>query len=460
MVERGGSYGDDCSGRGDDCNSHGDGCTSPLRKYFEQNLRLPSGIKSRVLCHILSDVYRLEDWKDEAVGPRRTTREYLQTRHLVLFFIPGGGGLTPGRISPSQGASPNKKRVTEYQLVMGFTAWEYYFRDRPNVPSRAYIQYVDTTGMFRPRRLQGSLTRAALSVYLRYCREVLQVSGVHLFASAKPSLLFNESDQLARKRILDGGRLVNWWLALIDSTFSSIIEVPSFVQHNYLPPRGFAFCAGEESMPIFAQMLRNNLATLNRFGHVHWSYGHPYGDDEDVSMIPLFEDDPKWRHYEAIIEYGEERPAKRQRRETDQMCINQFFNSMGIRMDIRQDPSAFLIIQFPENISGIPFNMSIMRKNEIAAFASKLLQTLTFRNDSEVVKSSMKLWSWLKLMATTPFEVICEKDPDADEEADRFRSLLIQLQARCDINNRIESSAIPMDCQVLIRRKIPKIWLA
>ncbi|PJF16572.1 hypothetical protein PSACC_03575 [Paramicrosporidium saccamoebae] len=423
--------------------------SSPLRKYFEQNLRIGTS-RSRVQCHVLSDIYQPEDWKDEPTGPHRSSSEFLQVRHTILVFLPQ----TPGASS-----SPSKKKCNESVLVMGMTAWEYAYNNQPTVPSRAYIQHVDTTGLFRPRKLQGSLTRMVISAYFRYCRMVTKVGSVHLFSSSKPSLIFNDSEKLPKKRVIEGGRLVNWWLALIESAFADVVNAPSFVQQNHAPPRGFVYCAGEDFVPLFSQSLRNNINTLNRLPYVEWKYGVPFGDKENAAVIPLFDDDPKWRHYEASLERSEERPAKRQKQEQgqEQCSVNvlEFFQSMSFRTEFRQDPSAFITVTFPDNASGTPFlSNSSSKRSDAATFSCKLLQTLSFATETEALKSSMRMWAWLKLMGSKPIEV-ADEEGSTDHADKQFLDILNELQVRTD-TFREEAPLMAVDVQTLIRRKIPR----
>jgi hypothetical protein len=351
------------------------------------------------------------------------------------------------------------KRKGDHVLVMGMTAWEYASNERPEVPIRSYIQYVDTTSLYRPRKLQGSLTRSVLSGYLRYCREVIKVPFVHLFASAKPSLLFAESELLPRKKVLDSAILVNWWLAVMQTTFMGVEGAPAFVQESYVAPRGFVYCPGEENMLLMTQTIKQNLEALNRLDGIKWTYGLPYDQQESYERVPLFDDDPKFRHYEASLETAEERPAKRQRREINTTTVGVFFSSLALRIEFRQDPSALIAIHFPENVSNGTVIGKVARKGELASFSCKLLDTMKFGTEGDALKSSMRMWSWLKIMGSNPIEL--NKDHDAENSDDgvitcesdqRFHEIGGHLVTRTDF---LSSALAVTDVQTLIRRKLP-----
>jgi len=426
---------------------------SPLRKYLELNL-CAGEVKGKLYCHALTEVHHLDELRDESIGPRRGPREYLHARHTILLFQSSS---FPGKPTPS-GSSPMKRKGTgEYNLVMGITAWEYCWISQPNVPSRAYIQYVDTTGFYRPRRRQGAMTRQVISVYLRYCREILKVTSVHLFASTKPSLLFGGSECMARKKVLDGGTLVNWWLALVHSALASANEVPYFVAKRHFG--GFVYCAAADWMPNVVQILKNNVGILNRRGDgATWAYGFPYDNRDDACGIPLFEDDPKWRHYEAACAYtdDEQKSAKRQRREsTTVQTVEEFFHSLSCRSEFRQEPCAFISATFPENDSGTsPY--SAVRRDDLASLTCKILKTLTFETEPAAVKSSMRLWAWLKLMGVLPFEVRPTEEMTIYDCNDQglFGSILDNLtKIDCTINLPSGTPHVHNDVQGLVRKK-------
>lgn len=447
----------------------------PLRKFLEGNIILPADVRSRLYCQVVTDTYLESDWKNEPVGPRRGHNEYLSSRHNIFVFMQSAAlaGSAPvpslGVARLSTAGSPTKRR-NEYVLVFGMTAWEYSQNGRESC-CRSYIQYVDTTGLFRPRRLQRSLTRAILCAYLRYCRQIIKVFHVHLFASAQPSLLFCGSEFLPRKRVLDSARLINWWLALMHSSLALSSSTPVWQQESTATVEGFVYCPGEDDFPLLSQSLRANVNTLNRMGGVCWHFGLPYDAGSSAfATIPLFEDDPKWRHYEAAAPSGDsdERPSKRRKRETETpMSVEEFFKSLASRMEFRRDPAAFVTLRFPENdpqytaVEGVygtggggggAGGVGGFRRSELALFSSKQLRTMRFDSELAAAKSSMYLWSWLKLRGATPFEIrtrgIYE---EADVAEQNFILVLSDLASRSDLGVAQPTN----DVQTLIRKKFP-----
>lgn len=438
-----------------------------LRKYLERAL-LVREAKGRLYSHVLTDIYGPETWADEPVGPRKGHFEYLRARQTILIFQTGPTG------SPLPLSSPNRRG--QQTLVMGMTAWEYCWLADSTLHSRSYIQYVDTTGLYRPRRGQGTITRAVISAYLRYARDVLGVSSIHWYAAARPSLLFGGSEELPRKKVLDSVSLLNWWISLIQSLMEREREsgAGSCDGYFYLP--------AEESVPAVAQCARVNLSQLNRLNGskcipLRWHYGPALGDgagggwDADQSNIPLFEDDPKWRHIEVFTEYirsgttpvgsncYEERQNKRQKREPGHhSTVREFYQTLPYRTEFRQDPcSALMAVKFTV-MEGRRSPYFGGRRGELAAFASKLLKTLSFATESETLKSSLRLWSWLKLMGSNPFEISVYQAEmgQLDDGDDRcFSEILRGLARPHDPEAMFDSnSSMYHDIQALVKRKL------
>lgn len=466
------------------------GPASTLREYFERHLKVPEA-RGRLSLHVLTDTFRLEDWHSERLGPRRGPREHLQARHTILLFL----GATAPIASPA--ASPPRRRG-EQVLVLGLSCWEYAWSEgEARAPSRAYIQYVDSTGMFRPRRAQGALTRAVLTTYLHYCRDVLRVAFVHLLASPKPSLLFPGSENLPRKRLLDGPHLINWWMSLVqaaamqppaeegddeaeaEAASANLLASPIVMGgfRRLRPPsppppmEAFVYSAVEEGLSSHPQSLRTNLQILNRIcletgTNARWHWGWPYDAQQGQDAIPLFEDDPKWRHYEAALEDLNDRPAKRQRRDQTGVTVKEFFETIACRSEFRHELSVFLVLKFPLNLAVRP--SALPRNNfrpsgvagDFALFISKLLLTLKFGTEADALRSSMCIWSWLKLRGVTPLEVEPSPPEEIQEHSLRFHQIARHLEQPRGISNNGSSTAISgsggtafNDLQALIRRK-------
>lgn len=306
--------------------------SSSLEKYLQEHLKIPHD-KGRLSCYVLSDHYVESDWALESrPSAFISATEYLKTRHLIL-------------VSQCYLGSPEKKKFESPCLVLGMSVIEYAYSmmtDRPGIPSRAYIQYVDSTGMMRPRNLQGVLSRKLVECYIKYARDILKVNFIHLFASPKPSLLFAGSEVIGKKTVHGGRHLISWWLALLNH---SLADYPI----NTLI---YAFGPGEELLPLSTRHTQHCIEKLSRrVPAPFFIYGFPYKLDDPVQdHIPTFEDDPKFRHMEALLgcKNQEDRPRKRQRREQPHLTVREFLETLSYRSDFSQDHSALICVHFEQ----------------------------------------------------------------------------------------------------------------
>ena len=323
--------------------------------------------------------------------PKRFKDEFLARKNLILIY---------------QGT----------QIVMGMSTFEYAYVSKNYISqlnwSRAYIQYIDTTGLFTPRQNQSHLTRSLVKSYLEYCKDILNMGSVHLLATAKPAFLFAGSEFIEGKRALPAVKLINWWIALIQDFTMKTDKCKVFV---YSP--------AEEADG--STRMKKRIS-----GYNGWSYGLPYASSLPcVDQIPLFEDDPKWRHFEAtildddeLLEEVEKRTKKRPRiveEESDkqhenifksQNCrinVKEFFESIQIRPEFRSDPSTFFVIQFPKRIKDTANDLETGKliKSDLASFGIKMLNGLTFETEVTARNSSQKISGWLKLMAVPSAEI-------------------------------------------------------
>jgi len=266
--------------------------------------------------------------------------------------------------------------------------------------------------------------------------------------------MFHGSDQQQeerRKRVLEPAKLVAWWLALIDSTFSNHSSVEAFV---HTPSEALA-------MPAFAHALKACVAQSPLAkSKVHWICGYPYPKEGAIDQhIPLFEDDPKWRHYEAAAAHVNS--AKRMRRDSDShQNIGEFFQSLGVRHEFRQDPSALIVIALSKTRE---HNVPVIfpKKTLVTDFIKKLLMTLDFSSDAEALRSSMRLWSWNQITAgKAPFEVKAVGENYYDRSMDdHFYAVMPGISFflssfPCEHQQSLEQRSTT-DVQSLIRRKVP-----
>lgn len=386
-----------------------------------QNLRL----------FVLSDEYDNVALESDNVGtfldytPKRFKDQFLARKNLILVY---------------QGS----------QIVLGMTTFEYAFVNTHTNWSRAYIQYVDTTGLFTPRSNQSHLTKSLVKSYLTYCKDVLNMESVHLLATAKPSFLFAGSEFNEGKRALPAVKLINWWIGLLQDFTSN--------QNN---SKVFVYSPAEEAEG--SSRMKKRISTIP-----NWIYGFPYASGLPcVDQIPLFEDDPKWRHFEAtildddeILEQVDRKNKKRPKILEDdakenqsvkskseivcRMNVKEFFQSIQIRPEFRADPSTFFVVRFPRRICDSPSDETIspLKKSDLATFGLKMLSGLTFESESVAKASSQKISGWLKLMAVPSCEI---KSISLDKENLRNAS-----------NNVNPESAKVNSLQSLIKKKVPK----
>ena len=232
----------------------------------------------------------------------------------------------------------------------------------------------------------------------------MRVGNVHLLATAKPSFLFAGSEFNEGKRALPAVKLINWWISLIQD----------FTSSNTQTVKVFLFSPAEDAEG--SSRLKKRIAN---FGS-NWCYGFPYASSLlCVDQIPLFEDDPKWRHFQAAILENDkvfERQEKRSKKRTKTIddiksvkCttnVKEFFESIQIRPEFRSDPSTFFVLQFPKKIHDLCDNPQSKRiKSDLASFGMKILSGLTFESELAAKSSSQKITSWLKFISVPSCEI-------------------------------------------------------
>ncbi len=425
---------------------------SILEKYLQAHLKLPHQEKGHLHCHVLSDHFSEKDWAAESFpSPFISATEYLSARHLILIF-------------QTQIGSPDKKWLEGPVLVLGLCVVEYAHRchssshtshlKQSGIMTRSYIQYVDTTGLIKPRSLQGLLTRNLVKTYIRFARDVLQVSHIHLFASPKPSLIFAGTEQIGKKALLAGKQLISWWLAILTDSLSDS-------EHCNL----FAFSPGEEPLPASAKFTRICVDRLSRYNSPHFNvhYGMPYRpENEALSHIPAFQDDPKWRHIEALSEHLIEKTSrKRQRREMSSLTVREFFETLAYRSDFAKDHSALICASFNQNSSVVC--QTPIRHSESATCVLNILKTISFESENEAFKSSSRVLGLIKILGSIGFpidvwNVMENLENQCPEQSDRFKTVFNLLNHTSDqIHHHFRHSSENIsDLQSLIKRKTPR----
>lgn len=400
--------------------------SSSLQKYLEHWLVLPEGTNGKLYCHVLTENY---SHNQSNINNRK---EYLCSKHLILIFqrimIDEEERMnSETTINQSDyenhykngnvviNHSPRKKPSFSYNghvnningngsilsVVFGMTVFEYANCSSPNKKERAYIQYVDSTGAFSPRHLQGCLSRSVVACYARYCRDVLGMNFLHLFASSKPSLLFSGSEMLKGKKILDGKSLIFWWCSLLHACLADMPARCHLIAREEYPLPSLVFSPShfnpQSSFPLTLTLTLINKESMengNENGNenenenvkadeneikenssksdkenqdfITWTRELPYNLEEIVSngSIPFFEDDPKLRHWENLEEIDAKQRKRLKRQEINEITIGEFFETIWYRGEFCRDHVAFIVIQL------LPPNSSICSSIPSSSFDS------------------------------------------------------------------------------------------
>ena len=398
---------------------------------------LPSSELNSLQLYVLSDDYNYGDEKVDTksfldFNPHNFNDEYIAKKNLILVY---------------QGNT----------IVLGMSTIEYAYSYDTKKWSRAYIQYVDTTGLFNPRELQSHVTKSLVKGYLSFCLNRLNVESVHLLATAKPAFLFAGSEFIEGKRALSAVKLINWWINLLQD----------FTQKNK-NSKVFVYSPSEEVEN--SSRLKKRISKI-----VNWIYGLPYNLELPcVDQIPFFEDDPKWRHFQAtilddyddndgygydndnvIIEDSKKSKSKSSKKlkiadaidKTKVNCrinVKEFFESLQIRSEFRSEPSTFFVLKFPKKIQDNyiwPLSESNSKSSNLATFALKMLNNLTFETELSAKNSSQKISGWLKLMGIGGCKIT---------------EIEIENKINNDENNNSKHELVVNSLQSLIKKKINK----
>jgi hypothetical protein len=349
--------------------------------------------KPQLRLYVLTDEYG-NDTETPNYSPKRFGNEFMARKNVILIY-------------------------QKDQLVIGMTTFEYASSSSSRKWTRSYIQYVDTTGLYSPRELQSHLTKSLVKAYMAYCADEMKLERIHLLGMGKPSLLFAGSENNAGKRALPPMKLVNWWLNLVND----------FVKTLKTKVKVMAYSPTEAADG--SNRLMKRISSLGP----NWSYNLPYEsvalDSSCLDLIPLFEDDPKWRHFESTVLTGRNKKkiqGKRKHCETEEVeeiSVRDFYESLQIRPEFRSDSCVFLVIVFDggvnsnnnrttnTNTNSNPIRDTINdpcatctpSSTALASFATRMLGNLTFESELDALRSSKKVSSWLKLMGVGSFEI-------------------------------------------------------
>lgn len=154
---------------------------------------------------------------------------------------------------------------------------------------RLFVQYVDTSGFFRPRSEQSKFTKLLLQGFVQF----VGAEEVNLLACAKPSFLFPLSHKNALKKPLKASDLTKWWISQLRGSYEKIIVFSPTVK------------------------IQNDSAVVSEL---------PFGDSE----CPLFEQDVKLCHFNALYSPDWKWNSR------------EFFSTITIREEFNQSDGAII----------------------------------------------------------------------------------------------------------------------
>lgn len=237
----------------------------------------------------------------------------------------------------------------------------------------AYIQYVDTTGLLMPRTKQSQVTKEIIRAYIRQER----FESIQLFAFASNELIFKGSSSIPQKQPLPPVKLINWWTKCLEP----------FKPHAYI------YSPFEERSG--SKRLRRRAVDIS------WTYGYPWTRDSHYSLIPVFatQDDPLRQHHECMSKSGPD---------ASKMTVGAFWETIQLRDEFRQEPSAFITIYFGKKLASNP---SITEVDTIkTSTVLKEVQSLDWGSREAAIKACSKV---IKLFTN---KVVIQTEPEDEKE--------------------------------------------
>jgi hypothetical protein len=344
-----------------------------LRERLEAQTDLP------VFLHILTDKFPFDGENKREYSFANWKNEYLYAKRLVLVF--------------------QKRPKNGSVLVIGMSVHE-YCRKADTVPSRSYIQYIDTTGLYEPRQHQSRLTRSLVTAYIHYCQQVQKCYSIHLMACAKPSFLFAGSEFNTSKGKLSTAKLVKWWFAVIEE---AVVERGE--QYNMVATVK-VWSPGEDLIEDGRTADRIERRQAKSSGNVTWKYGPLFDHNSKITdVVGLFEDDPKLKHFTSFYE-----DLKNDSTKMDKVACKNFIETLALRPEFRSQCHATIFqIDIERNDDSVAVGTKRSTDNtkptQLAAFAAKMLGNLTFEDEQKCIDASGKITSWLKFMGNKPIDI-------------------------------------------------------
>jgi hypothetical protein len=279
----------------------------------------------------------------------------------------------------------------------------------------SYIQWIDTSGLTKPRGLQSSITRGLLWGYYDFLTTI-GISYVSLFAtphqdyqigntnSTLMSFIFKGSEMNPRKNQLVGKDVAHWWLR-------------HFFQYKKEKNR-------ESQIYLFRPCASNNEKEAFIGGeNIAYTPGLPFKID-CASSIPLFPDDPIASHLASFIKEGEGTEKIHEKTFVSSLAFRQEYQrcvgAAHVFFELPPPRSREILYQEPE--SGCTIEMTV----------DKILEETMFSSDMEALGSASQLGAIVGLDALDAFVYYYAEDvPDKIPKsiAEKARAPIRDLQS-------------------------------
>ena len=228
-------------------------------------------------------------------------------------------------------------------FVVGLKSHE-YLEDHELLPNRrlVHLQYIDTTGFFRPRPLQSLLTRCLIGAYIEYLASLQYFHRIYIVARSQPEYLFRLSERNPLKKALSDSALIEWWARTL--TVCENISTGFWI----LP------CIDPSLSPLHRRLtMRFDMCSA-------WKEGYPYSNSNSaIASLPKLEDDP-------ITSHLTENTDKK-------MTIRELFETLSLRDEFANRYTALFFLNLNHDI------INRRESNESCLFLENPLEIETFQ---------------------------------------------------------------------------------
>ncbi|KAJ3194220.1 hypothetical protein HK101_003243 [Irineochytrium annulatum] len=171
--------------------------------------------------------------------------------------------------------------------------------DEPDGKPRllVYVEMIDTSGHLAVPGLSRSLVASCLAASQRTAAAASAHMSVHIFARARPQLLFGRSAKAEGKRKLEERALVGWWMrSLVGWWNSAAKEDDAALKATWFVPG-----ESERSMADLLRALPKPNGSNAGAPSVAWAWGLPYpANAVATTAVPRFPDDAKTKGLDLL----------------------------------------------------------------------------------------------------------------------------------------------------------------